>query len=465
MLLSIETLARTLKDEVRDITMRQAVVETDRFVSHPQVRRAIIGALSEEHYSLLNKWLLSIANDAAARPSDLQFWDNLAHGVRTRTTMVGLGLRLSTMVMHGSTAALESVAEAGAKTMAKGLFNVNTAAALTTIGPEFMQRGLETMFRGTNFESNRDFIFEKSAEMRHRSTEFERDVREKLREIQIELMNPATSAVRRAQLAIQSRAYSGIAMLDMASAIPTWMGAYLKASTPEARGGLGLGDGQAVYFADKTVRNAHGGAGVKDMAAIQRGHEWQKLFTMFYTFWNHNVNRLMDTARRAGELPATAASGDWGKFRGDLGTVILRSMIYTLGVQAIHHMMHPPKDTGDPDSWLAWFGKTMASSAFGGIPIARDVAAHYIQGKDYEMSPVESMIPNIDAFLKDMEGNGKTNHYIQHASNVAGYLTGLPLGQVGASAQFLSDVWSGEQRPEDITDWWNGMLHGSTQAH
>jgi hypothetical protein len=65
-----------------------------------------------------------------------------------------------------------------------------------------------------------------------------------------------------------------------------------------------MGEQDAVYFADKTVRNAHGGGGVKDMAAIQRGNEFQKLFTMFYTFWNHNINRIIDTAKRVKELPA-----------------------------------------------------------------------------------------------------------------------------------------------------------------
>jgi hypothetical protein len=74
--------------------------------------------------------------------------------------------------------------------------------------------------------------------------------------------------------------------------------------SPKDKGGLEMGEQDAVYFADKTVRNAHGGGGVKDMAAVQRGNEFQKLFTMFYTFWNHNINRIIDTAKRVKELPA-----------------------------------------------------------------------------------------------------------------------------------------------------------------
>jgi len=470
MLLSIDVLPRVLKDEIRDISTRKAIIEADRFLSHPDVRRAISSALSVEHYDTFNGWLLSLANDAMVKPSELQMWDRVAHEIRTRTTMVGLGFRVSTMVMHGTTAAGESVAEAGFKTMGQGIFDKRTAAAMTTIGPEWLQKGLSNFIRSDQFEANRDFIFERSAEMRHRSTETERDVREQLRAIHLELMDPATSTLERAKLSITSRAYQGIAMLDMASALPTWMGAYIKAMEAPEKGGLGMGEGDAVYFADKTVRNAHGGGGVKDMAAIQRGNEFQKLFTMFYTFWNHNINRIMDTAKRVKELPRTygeaQTSGDWAGFRGDVGTLVLRTFMYTLGVQAVHHMMHPPKeDEQNPEGWLEWFGKQMALSAFGGVPLARDVVGHFAGGKDYEMSPVASIVGSTDRLLKDVNGQADGDRFIKHAMTEAGYILGMPLGQVGSTSQFLSDIWTGHQDPQDIADWWRGLTTGDMHKH
>ncbi len=231
-LLSLDVLPRVLKDEIRDISTREALVDAHRFMTHPPIRQVIEGVLSKEHWQTLFGWLQAVANDAAVRPSELQFWDNLAHGVRSRTTMVGLGFRFSTMVMHGATAALESVAELGPVNFAKGIFDMRTAAAITTLGPEWMQRGLDACLRNTDFEANRDFIFDRSDEMRHRMNETERDIREQLREIHLKLMDPATNPLTRARLAITARAYQGIAMLDMASAIPTWIGAYCKALAP-----------------------------------------------------------------------------------------------------------------------------------------------------------------------------------------------------------------------------------------
>lgn len=470
MLLSIDVLPRVLKDEIRDITTRRAIIEADRFLSHPDVRRAVSETLSPEHYKQFNGWLLSLANDAAVKPSELQMWDRVAREVRTRATMVGLGFRVSTMVMHGATAAGESVAEAGFKTMGKGIFNKKTWAGLMKeIGPDWLNRGIESFARDSNWEANANFIAERSAEMRHRMNEYERDVREQLRDIHIKLADPATGAVERARLAIQQRAYQGIAMLDMASALPTWMGAYLKALSPKEKGGLEMNEQDAVYFADKTVRNAHGGGGVKDMAAIQRGNEFQKLFTMFYTFWNHNFNRIADTAKRVKELPRTYAeakeTGDWAGFRGDVGNLILRSFMYTLGVQAIHHMMHPPKEEDGEEGWVKWFAKQMASSVFGGVPIARDIVAHYAGGKDYEMSPATSVINNTDRLLADMKDGSTHERWIKHAMTEAGYILGLPLGQPGATAQFVADVWDGKQHPEDIAEWWRGLTTGDMHKH
>jgi hypothetical protein len=470
MLLSIDVLPRVLKDEIRDITMRRAVIEADRFLRHPDVRRTVEDVLSPEHYDQFNGWLLSLANDAAVKPSELQMWDRLAHELRTRTTMVGLGFRISTMVMHGATAGMESVAEAGVKTMAKGVFNKKTWGALMkALGPEWLNRGLESFSRDSQWVDNRDFIFERSAEMRHRMNEIERDVREQLRDIHIKLADPALGTVQRAKLAVEMRAYQGIAMLDMASALPTWMGAYLKGMSPKAKGGLAMSEADAVYFADKTVRNAHGGGGVKDMAAVQRGNEFQKLFTMFYTFWNHNINRIIDTSKRVGELPRTfneaKESGDWAGFRGDVGTLVLRSFAYTMGVQAIHHMMHPPKEEDGEEGWLKWFGKQMALSAFGGVPIFRDIVGHYAGGKDYEMSPTSSIVHNTDRLVQDLKDGSTHERWIKHAMTEAGYILGMPLGQPGSSVQFLADVWDGKQHPEDIAEWWRGVTTGEMQKH
>jgi hypothetical protein len=92
------------------------------------------------------------------------------------------------MVMHGATAAMESVAEAGVQDDGQGhLQQEDVGRPDEGAGPGVAQRGLESFSRDSQWVDNRDFIFERSAEMRHRMNEIERDVREQLRDIHIKL--------------------------------------------------------------------------------------------------------------------------------------------------------------------------------------------------------------------------------------------------------------------------------------
>ena len=115
----------------------------------------------------------------------------------------------------------------------------------------------------------RDFVFERSDDMKYRMQTVDRDVRDGLRELM-----GKTGIVSGAK----RYAYYGIAALDMASAMPTWLGAYEEAMAGKADGGLGMGEKDAIYFADKSVRNAHGGGDPEDVAQYyQNGNEFQKL--------------------------------------------------------------------------------------------------------------------------------------------------------------------------------------------
>lgn len=436
LLLSIDAIPRVIRDEVHDIAFREAIMDADKFLRHPTVRKSIVDALSQEHYDQLRPWLQSIANDRKVDMQALKWFDAVAHGARTRATIVGLGYRLSTMLVHGSSAAMESIAE---------------------VGPVWFGKGLADFADPRAWAENRDFVFERSGEMRNRMNEVDRDVREHLREIDVRLMDTTSGAIARGADLMKAHAYQGIAMLDMASALPTWMGAYHKGMAPVEKGGKGLSEQDAIYFADKTVRNAHGGTGVKDLAAVQRGPEFFKLFTMFYTFWNHNVNRLMDTGRLA------ADARTW-KDSTQAATVIMRFLIYTLGVQTMHHMLHPQKDDEGETHWLAWAGKEFVSAAFAGIPILRDLSAHYLGGKDYSVTPAASMVDAVGKSGVDaanaLTGQETDPKALKHTVTTAGYVFGLPLGQVSSSAQFLWDVSQGKQDPQDLQDWWNGILHG-----
>jgi hypothetical protein len=438
--LSMDVLPRHLSQVVHDLAYREAIIDADKLLSDSRIRQGIEDTLGREYYKQVRPWLQAIANDKVYDERGLAFWDKAAHWARTTTTLVGLGFRATTMMIHGATAASNSVGEIGGRWFLSG--------AKAFIGsPERMRDA-------------RDFVFERSAEMRNRMNEVDRDVRDALREMDLHATDGAEGAAARVVDPVKRFAYYGISMLDMASALPTWLGAYNRALHE------GRSEDQAIYEADKAVRNAHGGGGTKDLAAIQRGQEWQKLFTMFYSFWNHFYNRQRDIARTAAGIPEQVRQGDYAGARRDFAMVLARSWFYFIIPQLLHAALKPPApgSQNEDQHWLSWAAEEIAMGMFSGIPVVRDVASSIGTGRDYTPTPAAQVVTTIGKTAKDVKsaaaGDPVSDKWLKHATQTAGYVFGLPLGQASTSAQFLWDVHNGAEAPDGVADWWRGLIYG-----
>ncbi|MFM0151451.1 hypothetical protein [Paraburkholderia sediminicola] len=439
--LNLDALPRHLTGVIHDLAYREAVMDADHFLSDSRVREAVETHMSREIYQQFRPWLQAIANDKVFDQRGLAWWDRAAHWARINATMVGLGFRATTMMIHGSTALSNSIGE---------------------IGPRWMMSGIHAFDTPAKWTSTRDFVFDRSGEMRNRMNEVDRDVRDALREMEIASnRNPAQKAYDGAR----RFAYYGISMLDMGSAMPTWVGAYNK-SLHE-----GLSEQDAVYAADKSVRNAHGGGGSKDLAAIQRGPEFQKLFTMFYSFWNHFYNRQRDIGRRAVEAGNLARQGDYQGAARDFAMVAARSFFYFIIPQLIHAALKPTPATqqGEQQSWPGWAAEEIGLGMLSGVPVFRDIANSAMSGRDYEATPAAQMVNSVLKSAKDVAAaTGLSDHdvsdkWVKHAVQNAGYVFGLPTGQVSGSAQFLWDVMHGDQDPKDVSDWLHGLVYGKVK--
>lgn len=427
--LSLDVLPQHIDTVVRDLAWRETVYDLCRVFKNQGVREAINGTLGQPMYDQIIPWLKRTIGD---RPYDVtgnDFWAGMARKLRLNVTMMGLGYRLSTMLIHGATAGSFSVGEIGARWTAHGFREFYGT-------PEKMAR-------------MRDFIFDHSPEMAHRMETIDRDVRDGLRSM-LDRDGVIAGAKR--------YAYYGISMLDMASAMPTWLGAYEKATAPEAEGGLGMkNESDAAYYADKSVRNAHGSGNAEDLAAVQFGSEFQKLTTMFYTFWNRFYNRQVDIARsgigalKEGNVP-------------DFAAVLARSWWYFV-MPMIAHAVIKGGGPDDDESWTGWAARELGLTLFSGIPMARDIANWKLGGHQYRPTPVVSAIETAGQAWSDAkkvtEGDDPSKYWLRHALDTAGYTWGLPLGQADQSAQYLWDYWNGDQDPEDVAQFVRGVVMGA----
>jgi hypothetical protein len=443
LLLSMDVLPRHVLQVIHDLSWREPIMDADRFLSRSEIREGVEKSMGIEYYKQFRPWLQAIANDKVFDERGLAWWDSMAHKARTTATMVGLGFRATTMLIHGSTALSNSIGE---------------------LGPKWMASGAHDFFGSMDkMKSQYEFITSRSDEMRHRMETSDRDIRDGLQDLVTQRRDGKIS-----NITYQARkyAYFGISALDMASALPTWLGAYNKAMAKAEDGGLNKSEADAVYYADQAVRNAHGASGVKDLPAVMRGPEFMKLFTMFYTFWSHFYNRERDMARRGLAAGDTWASGNKKQAAKDFTAVLGRSIFYFAIPQMIHAALKSQTSEDKNKEYVERAMEEMGQGLFAGVPVARDVSRSVLSGAEFEATPAANMLKSFINTGKDFahatglkEGEVDKN-WVKNEMQTAGYSLGLPLGQPSSSAQYLWDVMHGDQQPQDVADWTHGLIYG-----
>jgi hypothetical protein len=209
------------------------------------------------------------------------------------------------------------------------------------------------------------------------------------------------------------------------------------------------------------VRDSQGAGGAKDLAAVQRGTEWMKLATMFYSYFSHFYQRQATLVRDARNIESVR----------DVPHLLARSfflMVAPTLLSAIVTGQGPKED----EDWGAWAARKVGLGLFNGIPLLRDVGNSidndlgqgYARG--YQFTPVARIVDTVWKTAKDA-GNATTggeasDRWVQHALETSGYLFGLPLGQGGQTGQFLYNVMTGDEQPDGVAEWLKGLTFGRT---
>ena len=212
------------------------------------------------------------------------------------------------------------------------------------------------------------------------------------------------------------------------------------------------------------MRNAHGGGGVKDMAAVQRSKGVMSMATMFYSFWNHMYNRQRDIGKGVGAMATGQGSVH------DMPRLLARSFFYFAVPQMIHAVLAggvKKEDESTLDGFLGHLGKEMGLGFVSGVPVLRDLASACANGRDYTITPLEQAGKSIVTAARDAthlaEGEPTSKHAFTNSAQAAGYTFGIPSAQPAATTKFLWDVMDGEQSPQDLADWWKGIQTGKIQ--
>jgi hypothetical protein len=421
---------------IHDIAMREALRDADRLLNHPDVKKAMDDVMGPEYRKLMRPWLQNIANSRSIDDAQLMGWNRILATARTNTVIVGIGFNAMTHFKHATTALSNSMGELGAKWMLAGTREL--------YGPGMTEKW--------------QFIKDKSPDMAQRLQHYDQDVNGQYANLFKD------SAYTKFQQQAQHFGHIGISYMDLGTAAPTWLGAYRKGLSENMQ------DADAVYYADQTVRNAHGGNGLVDKSAIQTKKGPIQMLTMFYNFFNHVYNRQRSIGIDASSGIGNLKAGDYKAASKDFGSVLARSWWYVAMpafIEAFAQNQGPNQDK--EETWAGWAAKAITAEIPAGIPVLRDIAKASIEGRDYEMSPVAKAVNTVIKSGRDIyqgidEGEAPPN-LAKHTAEAAGYLTGLPTAAPFRATKFLWDYTNGDADPHSIADWVQGLLKGKVPEH
>lgn len=398
LLFDLDAAGNHLISVIHDLTHREAIIDANKMLTNADVRSEIENRYGKEVYRQFVPWLQAIAHDRTENDG-LSAINKVLRGVRSRATMVGMGFRLSTMITQV----------------------VGYSSSAEMVNPKALAGSLKDFMRHPLASSA--MVNELSGEMRHRSANLDRDIKDQIRKLTGK--NAVLDQVRKF-------AYVGIGYMDRVVTVPTWMAAYKEhlAQYPGDQEG-------AVAKADQVVRLTGGAGGAKDLPAIMRGPEGVKLLTMFYSYFSAYYNRQRAWGRDARKA---IENGDYA----DFPSLLARQVFMTIGPALLADMI-VGKGPGEDDSWAKWAARKIAFYPLMAVPVVRDAFGAVDSGFGYNLSPAARTVSEIFVDpIKMMEKiinpdkDVSARELVKQTLETTGYALKLPTGQLATS---VNNVW------------------------
>jgi len=354
----------------------------------------------------ITSWIKDVAaGDKGANNAGEMALNYLRQGV----SAAGLGFNLMSAVGQ-ITGFAQSVVKVGAKWIGRGI-------AVSASNPS---AAIERVYGLSSFMANRG------------STQFR-----ELNEIK-NMVRGENVAMKRVRVGTYFLMMQMQRMVD----VPTWIGAYEKQLS------INSDEKLAIAIADQAVIDSQGGGMLKDLSAIERGGPIQKLFTVFYSFMNTNLN----LAVLKGMTEKNA--GKW---------VAQQTMLWVVPVVTMYMLkkLLTPQAGDDDDKFdLKEMAKELAaeelSFLMGSFMVVREfadaakiVTGAKTYGTDYRGPAGLRMIGDTYKFATQAAQLEFDTAFRKAAINIIGSSSGLPAAQINRTIDGIEALLEGET--ENIT--------------
>ena len=385
--LEMDVLFEHVAELIHDISHREAVLDVNRLLDHPEVKGAVLNTAGPQFHRAMKQQVRDIA---AGDVPALNWMDKTINHLRGGMSIAAMGWKLTTALVQ-VTGFLQSVPRVGVGPMVKhvGSFYGNPFAMKAKV----------------------DWAFSKSVELRTRANTYDRDIRDEMRKIE---GNSTSAQVKRSFFYLT-------AMMDMGVAVPVWSAAYER-GMEKFKGD----ETKAIDYADQMVRTTQSSGLMKDLAGIQRGGPTQKMFTMFYSYFSATYNLMVDEMKRLKrptDMPRFVANMAFLTFL----PAVLSELMMGRGPEE--------EDREKPEGWLAWAASMTLKYSLSGFVGVRDVVNALGTNFGYAGSPVGSAVEAVVTLGKEI-GQGEADRGLAKAAfRAAGPVLHLPTGQAWITAE------------------------------
>lgn len=245
--LSLNVMFSHVENVIHDLEFRKAVIDVNKLLRQTEVKEALQNTIGVDGIKTINDW---VTNVATQQGEPLEQWQKAARWFRFNSTFATLAYKFKAFPMD---------------------ITGNTFNAINEIGPtRFAKAAINFM---TDSGSNKNFVRDNSPRMRKRADLRERDLNDMARK-----WGEPDSAFKQFGMFFQHFA-------DEAVSYPLWLEVYNHALGEHGHDG-------ALNLADDAVTRTIGSGSILDQVGAQRGSEFKKAMSMYYSWSSMMFNRM-----------------------------------------------------------------------------------------------------------------------------------------------------------------------------
>lgn len=383
-----------LNQVIHDLSWHEFLVDANRLLRADPIDNAIRDHYGPEVLRTMREMLEDIAIGELSAQGVIE---NAVRWVRSGSSIAAMGWSVLTAVQQPT-----------------GL-----AQSVVRIGPKWVALGMSRWLRdASSMQNTVTWISEKSEFMRLRAKTQQREIAE----IRNTIYKGETMS------AVQGSFFYMITKLQLVADVPTWIGQYEKAMAE------GADEPKAIALADQAVLDSQGGGQVKDLSRVQRGGEWMKLWTNFYSYFNVTYNLLAESVaetRKVGPSRLPMLAVDF---------LMLTMVPATLGF-LIKHALKGGDD--DDDKFAKKLVAENVSYLMGLMIGTREVGAAMAGSMGYQGPAGARFFADIGKFAKQVDQGEADEAFWRSANELGGVVFHYPASQIDRTVRGIYELSEG----------------------